>query len=193
MSLYKYLKDLWKAPKKNLGDSWKEHLIEWRREPVTTRIAKPTRLDRARSIGYKAKQGIVVVRQRVMRGGHMRPDEMGGRRPKHSRQKMVLDKNYQQVAEERASKAFPNCEALGSYYLAKDGKHAWYEVILVDRAHPAIKKDKNLSWITQDKHKGRAFRGKTTAGRKSRGLMNKGKGAEKVRPSKKASMLRRQY
>ncbi len=37
------------------------------------------------------------------------------------------------------------------------------------------------------KKKGRAFRGLTSAGRKSRGLRRKGKGAEKVRPSLRAN------
>ena len=34
--------------------------------------------------------------------------------------------------------------------------------------------------------RGRAFRGLTSAGRKMRGLLNKGRGAEKLRPSIRA-------
>ncbi|KKT75754.1 MAG: 50S ribosomal protein L15e, partial [Candidatus Peregrinibacteria bacterium GW2011_GWA2_44_7] len=41
-----------------------------RKEPVTLVLEHPTRLDRARSLGYKAKQGCIVARQRVGRGGH---------------------------------------------------------------------------------------------------------------------------
>ena len=63
----------------------------------------------------------------------------------------------------------------------------WYEIILVDKSHPAIKADKKMSWVCSGKHKNRAFRGLTSAGRKSRGLRNKGKGAEKVRPSQRAN------
>lgn len=181
MSLYKYVRGLWKNPKKNLKGIWSKRLIEWRKEPVTIRIERPTRIDAARSLGYKAKQGYLIVRQRLNRGGKKRPDIKKGRTPKHSRQRKVLSKNYQQIAEERANKKYKNCEVLNSYYAGKDGKHFWYEVILVDKMHPSIIADKRISWISEKKHTGRAFRGLTSAGRRSRGLLNKGKGAEKVR------------
>lgn len=182
MGLYVKIRELWKRPKQNLGDLWKQRLIKWRREPVTIRISRPTRLDRARSLGYKAKPGIIVVRQRVSRGGRMRPKFKGGRRPKHMRRKKILRKNYQQIAEERAAKKYPNLEVLNSYWVAKDGKYYWHEIILVDKEHPAIKSDKNLSWMSQKQHKRRAYRGLTSAGKRSRGtLLRKGKGAEKVR------------
>jgi large subunit ribosomal protein L15e len=181
MSFYKYIRNVWKSPKKNLKELWSKRLIEWRKEPVTIRIEKPTRIDAARSLGYKAKQGYVVVRQRLLRGGRKRPDIKKGRRSKHSTQRKVLSKTYQQIAEERANKKFKNCEVLNSYYVAKDGRFVWYEVILVDREHPSIKADNRISWINQRKHTGRAFRGLTSSGKISRGLKNKGKGAEKTR------------
>ena len=90
--------------------------------------------------------------------------------------------NYQWIAETRVARKYVNCEVLNSYYVTKDGQNYWYEVILVDRSHPAVKKDKTTSWISDKK--GRVFRGQTSAGRKARGLRNKGKGAEKMRPSK---------
>lgn len=181
MSFYKHLRKLWNQPKANLEDIWKERLIAIRKEPATVRLAKPTRLDRARSLGYKAKQGIVVVRQRVDRNERMRPFDRGGRRPKAFRHKKITKINYQQIAEMRVSKKFPNMEVLNSYWLAEDGQHKWYEVIIVDPAHPVIMKDKNLSGVSQQR--GRAERGLTSAGRKSRGLRGKGKGYEKMRPS----------
>ena len=42
------------------------------------------------------------------------------------------------------------------------------EVILVDKHHPVIKADKSINWITTQRR--RAFRGLTSAGKKSRGL-----------------------
>src|SRR3990167_3868695 len=68
MGMYQYIREAWKKPKENLGSLWQERLIKWRQEPATIRIERPTRLDRARSFGYKAKQGYVMVRQRVNRG-----------------------------------------------------------------------------------------------------------------------------
>jgi len=184
MGYLKYMREAWKKPK--TSEHWKARLIKWRREPVTVKLDNPTRIDRARSLGYKAKQGFIVVRQRVNRGGHTRVKPAGGRKPRKSRRRMVLDKSYQRICEERAAKKFVNCEVLNSYWVARDGKHYWYEVILVDRAHPVIKADKNISWITKKTHKGRAERGLTSIGKKGRGLRRKGKGAEKLRPSKAA-------
>ncbi len=164
MGVYKYIREAWKKPDSTLA---KERLLVWRREPVTVRLAKPTRLDRARSLGYKAKPGIFVVRQRVKRGGRMRPKFKGGRRPKTMRRKKIVNKSYQWVCEERAIRKYPNCEVLNSYYVAIDGQHIWYEVIIVDRDHPAIKSDKQLSWITTKNHKGRVQRGLTGAAKRS--------------------------
>ena len=181
---YQRIRNLWKKPKQGLGALWKERLIMWRRDPVTLRIPRPTRLDRARQAGYRAKQGIFIVRQRVISGPHKRPKIKKGRKPRKSRQIMILQKNYQSIAEERTAKAFKNCEILNSYFVAKDGKHYWYEIIVVDRAHPAIKSDKKLGWMSSPANRGRAFRGLSSSSRKSRGLRRKGKGAEKIRPSR---------
>ncbi len=46
------------------------------------KIDKPTRLDRARALGYRAKQGIFVVRASMSKGTTKRPAFAGGRRPK---------------------------------------------------------------------------------------------------------------
>ncbi len=184
MGFYQYLRQLWKKPKKNLGEAYRELLISLRRQPAIHRVERPTKLHRARALGYKPKQGVIVVRVRVLRGGRKREKPRAGRRPKTSRLTKIVNKNYQQIAEERAARRFRNCEVVNSYFLAKDGKYAWYEVIMVDREHPAIKADKELSRIA--KQRGRVFRGLTSAARKARGLRRKGIGAEKVRPSLRA-------
>ncbi|MFH1400302.1 MAG: 50S ribosomal protein L15e [Nanoarchaeota archaeon] len=185
MGYLKYVRAAWKNPKKNLGDIWKERLMTMRREPVTVRIDRPTRIDRARSLGYKAKEGYIVIRQRVTRGGKQRPDIKGGRRSAHSGQRLALRKNYQQLCEGRAAKKYPNCEVLNSYWVAEDGMRIWYEIIMVDRSHPAVKKDPRIAWISGKVD--RPNRGLTSAGRKSRSLRGKGKGYEKVRPSRGAN------
>jgi len=186
MGVYKHIRELWKKPRDSLGNVWKERLIDWRKEPTTIRIERPTRLDKARSLGYRAKQGIFMIRQRVNRGGRKRATIRAGRRSKHYGQRKDVSKSYQVVAEERTSKKYPNCEVLNSYYAGEDGVHYWYEVILVDTAHPQIRNDKSLKFLTEPAHRGRAHRGLTSAGKKSRGLHGKGKGHEKVRPSHRA-------
>jgi large subunit ribosomal protein L15e len=92
-------------------------------------------------------------------------------------------KSIQRIAEERASKRFPNMEVLSSYWVGQDGKLKYYEVILVDGHHPSIRADKNLAWMANATHRGRAERGKTQAGLKGRGMLTRGKGTEKTRPS----------
>ncbi|MFO8016802.1 MAG: 50S ribosomal protein L15e [Candidatus Woesearchaeota archaeon] len=184
MGYLKYVREAWKRPK--TSEFWKQRLMQFRREPAMLRLEHPTRPDRARSLGYRAKQGFIIVRQRVSTGGHKRLRPAGGRRPKAARKRMVLDKSHKRIAEERASRNFPNCEVLNSYWVANDSRYQWYEILLVDRAHPVVKSDKRMSWVSDDSQKGRAERGLTSSGKKSRGLNNKGKGAEKLRPSKSA-------
>jgi len=184
-SFYKYIGEAWKRPRESyVGKLRLERLQKWRREKTVTRIERPTRLDRARSLGYKAKQGIIVVRVRVRRGGRRKSRYVRGRRTKRmGMHKITPGKSIQRIAEERASRKYPNMEVLNSYWVGEDGKHKWYEVILVDPHHPSIISDKNLNGICDPVHRGRAERGKTSAGRRGRGLHKRGKGTEKIRPS----------
>ena len=185
MGLYKYIREAWNRPQEGLGDVWQQRLIAWRKEPVSIRLEHPTRLDRAHSLGFKAKQGFVIVRHRVLRGGHTRHQIRKGRRPKHYGTRLNLRKNYQQISEDRVQKDYKNLVVLNSYWVAQDGKYFWYEVILVDPEHPVIKADATINWICQNRQ--RAYHGRTSAGKKSRGISgHHGKGAEKVRPSQRA-------
>lgn len=46
---------------------------EYRQLPSICRVSRPTRPDKARRLGYKAKQGFCIYRARVRRGGRKRP------------------------------------------------------------------------------------------------------------------------
>lgn len=178
--MYHYIHKAWKKPK----EIYKEKLFEWRRGDTVVNVEKPLRLDRAHALGYKAKKGFVVARVRIKRGGRKRPSRMGhGRRSKRQTIRKVLKMNYRWVAEQRVARKYPNLEVLNSYFIGKDGKSYFFEVILVDPNMPEIKKDKQTNWILSKKHTGRAYRGLTSAARKSRGLRKKGMRAIKVRPS----------
>ncbi|CVK32200.1 50S ribosomal protein L15e (modular protein) [Methanoculleus bourgensis] len=134
-----------------------ERLQVWRREGSVVRIERPTRIDRARSLGYKAKQGIVVARVRVRRGGRRKPRYFRGRRTaRMGMRRTTPAKSLQRIAEERASRKFPNMEALNSYWVGEDGRYRWFEVILVDGHHPSIRSDRNLAWLADSAHRGRA-------------------------------------
>ena len=186
---YKYIAKAWAKPEKSFVDElMRQRLIEWRRQPAITRVEKPTRLDRARKLGYKAKQGFVIVRVRVRRGGLRKQRPKAGRRPKRMGvKKFKPAKSMRLIAEERAARKFPNLEVLNSYWVGEDGRSKWFEIIMVDPHHPAITTDKDINWISQKQNKRRVFRGLTSAGKKVRGLRRKGWGAEKLRPSKKAA------
>ena len=61
----------------------RNRLIQWRKQHTVERIDKPTNPSRARSLGYKAKKGIVMARVRVKKGGRRRRlYGRGGRKPK---------------------------------------------------------------------------------------------------------------
>jgi len=190
VNMYGYIRIAWNHPKKSyVIDIQRERMVQWRKGPAIVRVERPTRLDRARALGYKAKQGFVVVRVRVRRGGARKDRPNKGRRPKRMGvKKITRAKSIQRIAEERAARKYPNLEVLNSYYVGEDGMYKYYEVILVDPNHPAILADKDINWIARPANRGRAFRGLTSAGKKGRGLRNKGKGAEKVRPSLRANL-----
>ncbi|MBS7382673.1 MAG: 50S ribosomal protein L15e [Methanomassiliicoccales archaeon] len=188
-SMYSYIADAWKNPSESyLKELNKERRIAWRREENFVRIDKPTRLDKARNVGYKAKQGYVLVRGRVRKGSFGKRKIKAGRRAKRKGiLQITVGKSMQRIAEERAQKRFPNLEVLNSYWVGANGQYEWYEIILVDPAHPVIQADPKINWICYNTQKGRVYRGKTSAGQKGRGMRVKGKGAEKVRPSIRAN------
>ncbi len=188
-SMYSYIGDAWKNPYKGYVKELNyERRIVWRKEENFLRIERPTRLDRARALGFKAKQGYVVVRARVRKGSFQKRTIRAGRRAKRRGiNQITTGKSLQRMAEERTAKRYPNLEVLNSYWVGADGQQEWYEVILVDPAHPVIKADPKINWICENTHTNRVYRGLTSAGAAGRGLRNKGKGAEKVRPSVNAN------
>lgn len=143
--MHNYMTATWANMWKSNNEVLKSKAVVWRTEEVIHKINRPSRLDRARRLGYKAKQGIIVVRIRVGRGGMRKQRPVSGRRPKHLGVVHIKQgTNMRKVAESRVSEKFPNLEVLGSYYLHKDGRYLWYEVILVNPHHPAIFNDKEM-------------------------------------------------
>lgn len=183
--MYRYISQFKTKQPKAYSELRRERLIQWRREPYIIRIERPTNLARARSLGYKAKNGYVIVRTRISRGGRRKALPVRGRRPKRMGvKKFTPNKSRQRMCEERTNRKYTNLEVLNSYWVEEDGRSIWYEVILVDPMHPAVAKDRRTSWIApaadkdgkqHKKHRGRAYRGLTSAGKKGRGLRNKSK------------------
>ena len=158
--MYKNLRNAWKRPKENMAEGWRKRLVKWRKEGTITRAERPTRIDRARSLGYKAKEGYVVVRVRVKKGLRKKP-KTGGRRPKTSGRFYSTRLSGQVIGEQKVARKYKNCEVLNSYYVGEDGSYKWFECILVERSNPVIRASRSISWISDNKQRGRAFRGLT--------------------------------
>jgi large subunit ribosomal protein L15e len=185
MGFTQYIKQIWKKPTRELLHG---KMIAWRAGNAIEKVERPLRLDRARALGYKAKKGIIVVRVRVNRGGRKRKRAgVKGRKTRKQTIRKTLGMNYQWVAEIRAARKYKSLEVLNSYKIGQDGKHYFYEVILIDRERPEIKNDRTLGWLANGKNKKRAERGLTSAAKKSRGLVRGGHSPKlKVRPSLRA-------
>ena len=185
---YKYIAEEWAQPEKSFVEElMRQRLVQWRKQPTVLRIEHPTRLDRARKLGYKAKQGFVVARAKVRRGNYENCVPVSGRRPKRmgvTKFKPGKSHPINRRGTNRHTNS-PTSKFLNSYWVGEDGKHKWFEVILLDPNAPTIKTDKDVSWITEPQHTSRVFRSMTSAGKNVRGLHHRGRGTEKLRPSHK--------
>src|SRR5512137_1372951 len=123
-SMYAFVREAWKVPEKSGVKAllWNRMQV-WRREGSVVRLEHPTRIDRARNLGYKAKQGIIVVRARIRRGGRRKSRYVRARRSaRMGVNRITAGKSLQRIAEERASVKYPNMEVLNSYWVGQDGR-----------------------------------------------------------------------
>lgn len=149
---------------------YQKRLIEFRKLKTTvTKLEKPTNIVRARELGYKAKKGIFVVLVNIRRGTGLFRQPIRGRKPRRvGFTKLTRNISIQSISEQRASRKYPNCEVLNSYFVGEDGKNKYYEVIMLSKNQQEVKKDKNLKAII--KQTGRAERGLTSSAKKTKGL-----------------------
>jgi large subunit ribosomal protein L15e len=195
MGAYKYLQELGKKKQSDvLRFLQRIRRWEYRQFNAVHRCTRPTRPDKARRLGYKAKQGFVIYRVRVRRGGRKRPVRKGivyGKPTNQGVKGLNAKRNLRSVAEERVGRRCGNLRVLNSYWVNQDATFKWFEVILVDPQHKAITRDPRINWICQNTMKHRELRGLTAAGKKYRGLQGKGHRYRKARPSRAASWKRR--
>jgi large subunit ribosomal protein L15e len=195
MGAYKYLEELWRKKQSDLMNFiFRVRTWEYRQLPVIIRVNRPSRPDKARKLGYKAKEGYVVYRVRVRRGGRKRPVAKGivtGKPTSVGINQLKPTRNLRSKAEERVGRALGGLRVLNSYWIAQDGTYKYFEVILADPAHNAIRNDPRINWIASTHQKHRELRGITSAGKASRGLRVKGHLNAKTRPSRRANYKRR--
>src|SRR5271155_2535528 len=155
--MYKQMKQTFISEYKSRSDVYRSHLIKWNSETSIVRVENPTNVARARELGYKAKEGIIVVRVKVKGGRRKRKTAGGGRKPSKSGRYFTQKKSMQAIAEERACRKFGNFEALNSYFVGQSGSKKFFEVILLDKNNNGLKSDKQYGNIIAQT--GRAYRG----------------------------------
>ena len=178
MGAYKYLEELWRKKQSDvLRFLLRVRAWEYRQMPKIVRLTQPTRPDKARRLGYKAKQGYVLYRVAVRRGGRKRPNPKGivYGKPKHQGiNQLKFARSLASTAEERIGRRCGNLRVLNSYWVNQDSTYKYFEVILVDPQHNAVRRDARINWIVNPVHKHRELRGLTSAGRSGRGLRKRG-------------------
>merc|ERR1711981_1389764 len=190
MGIYKYLEEL---SRKKQSDSLRflsrVRCWELRQLPTIHRAPRPTRPDKARRLGYKAKLGYVVYRIRIRRGGRRRPLHRGrtnGKPRNQGSNGRKLNINQRAIAEGRIGRRCPNLRVLNSYWVNQDATYKYFEVILVDPSHTTIRNDPRINWIVAPVMKHRELRGLTSAGKHNRGLKGKGHRFNHTKPSRRS-------
>ncbi|MCX6773920.1 MAG: 50S ribosomal protein L15e [Candidatus Micrarchaeota archaeon] len=186
MGAYKYIKETLNNQYRERSSEYRRRLALWRKEETVVRVDRPSNLIRARTLGYKAKPGICIVRVKMSKGMRKRPAMKKGRKSRKSYQFTSPDKSLRMIAEEKAARAYRNMEVLNSYWVGEDGQYKYFESILAERGNTNIPDYMNDALA----RKGRAFRGLTSAGQKVRGYMVKGLNAKRRRSKKKEAYFR---
>ena len=196
MGAYKYLEELWRKKQSDvMRFLLRIRAWEYRQLPKIHRVQHPTRPEKARRLGYKAKQGYAIFRVAVRRGGRKRPNSKGivFGKPKHQGiNQLKFRRSLRSVAEERIGRRVAaNLRVLNSYWVNQDSTYKYFEVIMVDPNHGAIRKDPRINWIVNPVHKHRECRGLTSAGRSNRGLRKRGHLASKLKGSSRRANWKR--
>ncbi|KAL0016232.1 hypothetical protein SO802_003301 [Lithocarpus litseifolius] len=121
MGAYKYVSELWRKKQSDVMRFLQRvRCWEYRQQSSIVRLTRPTRPDKARRLGYKAKQGYVVYRVRVRRGGRKRPVPKGivyGKPTNQGVTQLKFQRSKRSVAEERAGRKLGGLKVLNSYWL----------------------------------------------------------------------------
>lgn len=174
MGAYKYLEELFKRKQSDvLNFLLRIRCWEYRQLHAIHRASRPSRPDKARRLGYRAKQGYVIYRIRIRRGGRKRQVRKGqvcGKPASQAVNELKPTRSLRATAEERVGRKLASLRVLNSYWVGQDSTFKYFEVILVDPQHKAIRRDAHINWIVKPTMKHREMRGLTSAGKKSRGI-----------------------
>merc|ERR1711911_456526 len=113
-------------------------------------------------LGFKNKQGYVIYRVCMRRGGRKRPVAKGCPygKPKTSGavKQQKPERNLQSIAEERVGRKLKGLRVLNSYWVGEDSTFKYFEVIMIDTHHKAIRRDPKINWMCNPVQKHRELR-----------------------------------
>ncbi|XP_037363273.1 60S ribosomal protein L15-like [Talpa occidentalis] len=195
MGTYKYILELWRKKQRNVM-RFLLRVCWWQFPQLSAphRAPRPTQPDKARRLGYKAKQGYVIYRIRVLRGGRKHPVPKAatyGKPVHHGVNQLKFARSLQSVAEERAGHHCGALRGLNSHWVGEDSTYKFFEIILIHPFHKAIRRNPDTQWITKPVHKHREMWGLTSAGPKSCGLGKGHKFHHTIGGSRRAAWRRR--
>ncbi len=188
-SFYSHIKEAWKTPKEGkLAELQWQRKQEWRNQGAIERIERPTRLDKARELGYKAKQGIIVVRVSVRKGGARKQRHKAGRRTKRQGVTASAAASPSRASPRSAPPAPPE-PARAELLRRRTGRPPEVAGSHPRRPRaPGHPERRRPQLDLRDDHAGRAFRGLTDAGRRNRGLAARARVAK--RPARRCAQRR---
>merc|ERR1712189_113263 len=130
MGAYKYVNELWRKKQSDvMGFLLRVRTWQYRQLSRVHRASQPTRIEKARRLGYRAKQGF-VYRVRVRRGSRKKPVAKGctyGKPTHHGINQMKFQRSLQSIAEERVGRKIGSLRVLNSYWVGEDSTYKYYE------------------------------------------------------------------
>ena len=66
---------------------------------------------------------------------------------------LKYQRSLKSTAEERVGRRCANLRVLNSYWINQDSTYKYFEIILVDPQHKAIRRDPRINWIVNPVHK----------------------------------------
>ena len=128
MGAYKYLEELFKKKQSDLlRFLLRVRCWQYRQLNAIHRASRPMRPDKARRLGYKAKQGYVVYRVRVRRGGRKRPVPKGATYGKPANQgvnQLKFQRSLRSVAE--VGNLIFTCNTISELLIPTHGQNYMY-------------------------------------------------------------------
>uniref|UniRef100_M3Y4Z9 Ribosomal protein L15 n=1 Tax=Mustela putorius furo TaxID=9669 RepID=M3Y4Z9_MUSPF len=161
----KYIQELWRKKQSGVMHFLlRVHCWQYPqlcRAPPHAANSPPKPADKAHGLGPKAKQGYVIYQIHHSGPKRLRPRASPSH---HGANQLRFPRSLQWAAEEPTGCHCGSLRVLNSYWVGKDSRYKFFEVILIDPFHKAMRRNPD----TKSAHKHRMTQGLTSAGHQSR-------------------------